>query len=62
MKHPDKVVLEEVDISIVDSHIRLKEVTIICMEYLAKIYSDRVDLYRFDNWWSGNKNINYVYE
>jgi hypothetical protein len=50
MKQRHKVFLEDVDISIVDSHIRLKEVSVevsvICMKYLAKIYSDRADLYK----------------
>jgi hypothetical protein len=46
MKHTAKICHEEVDISIADSHIRLTEVSIIFMEYLVIIDSDRADLYR----------------
>jgi hypothetical protein len=45
MKHTAEIGHEEVDKSIVDSHIRLKEVSIIFMEYLVIIDSDRADLY-----------------
>jgi hypothetical protein len=46
MKQTAKIGHEEVDISIDDSHIWLKEVSVIFMEYLAITDSDRADLYR----------------
>jgi hypothetical protein len=46
MKHTAKIGHEEFDIQIAGSHIRLKEVSIIFMEYLVIIDSDRADLYR----------------